>query len=159
MVVLVQYVRAVTAARARLSLFAPCTLTGPKNATQVRIGTKMVVLFTRECIVLPKCNELYVSLLYFGAFVQAQVKAFALHTSGTQCYILSPASNQLRQFCSYSISLLRLFKQKTKNMRRIHEYRIILPHWHVTMSKVKTNTFVFSSRFVNFHIENVLILI
>ena len=157
--------RAVTATRARLSLFTPCTLTGPKNATQVWIRTKMVVLFTRECIVLPKCNELYVSLLYFGAFVQAQVKAFALHTSGNSArYFHQPVTS----YHSFVLTRSRFYTfVQTKNKeheaicnsnRRIYEYRII-PHWHVKMSKVKTNTFVFSSRFFNFHIENILILI
>jgi hypothetical protein len=113
-VVLVQYVRAVTAARARLSLFAPCTLTGPKNATQVRIGTKMVVLFTRECIVLPKCNELYVSLLYFGAFVQAQVKAFALHTSGNSAtYFHQPVTS----YDSFVLTRSRFYVCSNKKQR------------------------------------------
>lgn len=67
-------------------------------ATRVWIDRRqMVVLFTRECIVLTKCNELYVSLLYFGAFVQVQVRAYtpkALHCThlGTVIEILSPAS-------------------------------------------------------------------
>jgi len=77
----------------------------------------MVVLFTRECIVLPKCNELYVSLLYFGAFVQAQVKAFALHTSGNSARYFHQPVTSYHSFVLYSISLLRLFKQKTKNMK------------------------------------------
>ena len=80
-------------------------------------GAKMVVLFTRECIVLPKCNELYVSLLYFGAFVQAQVKAFALHTSGNSARYFHQPVTSYHSFVLYSISLLRLFKQKTKNMK------------------------------------------
>jgi len=128
-------------------------------------GAKMVVLFTRECIVLPKCNELYVSLLYFGAFVQAQVKAFALHTSGNSArYFHQPVTS----YHSFVLTRSRFYTfVQTKNKeheaicnsnRRIYEYRII-PHWHVTMSKVKTTTFVFSSRFVSFHIENILILI